>query len=196
MKICFLGGTFDPPHIGHLKIALECLKQCDKFIFIPSKQSPHKISQPYFSSHHRLAMLNMLASNYDNIAVDPFEINSIDEISYTINTVRYLTEKYNNEDICMVVGSDLISNIESWKKWNEINDKVSVICFSRIGYEDVSFKDKKFIFLDSVNLDVSSSFIKKEMISNNSYSFANFSSMISKEVYNYICDNKLHRKSL
>ena len=77
MKICFLGGAFDPPHVGHLKIALECLKQCDKFIFIPSKQSPHKINRPYFSSSHRLAMLNMLASNYDNITVDPFEINSI-----------------------------------------------------------------------------------------------------------------------
>ena len=141
-------------------------------------------------------MLNMLASNYDNITVDPFEINSINEVSYTINTVRYLTEKYKGVDLCMVVGSDLIDNIESWKKWNEINNKVSVICFSRIGYEDVSFKGKEFVFLNSVNLDVSSSFIKKEMISNNSYSFANFSSMISKEVYNYIYDNKLHRKSL
>ena len=51
MKICFLGGTFDPPHMGHLKIALECLKQCQKFIFIPSKQSPHKKNPPFCYRH-------------------------------------------------------------------------------------------------------------------------------------------------
>ena len=48
MNICFLGGSFDPPHLGHLAIAKECLKKFDKFIFLPSKQSPHKSNSPFF----------------------------------------------------------------------------------------------------------------------------------------------------
>ena len=194
MKICFLGGTFDPPHIGHLRIALECLKQCQKFIFFPSKQSPHKPNLPYFSHNHRLNMLNMLVSNYDNIQVDSFEINSDNEISYTIDTIRYLMRKYKKASLYMVVGSDLIDSIDSWKEWPEIKKKVNIICFRRSGYEDISFKDKEILFLDSISLSVSSSFIKKEMLSNSSYSFANFSNMISKDIYDYIYDNKLCKK--
>ena len=60
MKVYFLGGTFDPPHIAHLNIDLESLKQCQKFIFIPSKQSPHKEEKPYFEAAHRLEMLKIL----------------------------------------------------------------------------------------------------------------------------------------
>ena len=58
MKIYFLGGTFDPPHLGHLNIAKACLKHCHKFIFIPSKQNPYK-DKPYFSSEDRLNMLKI-----------------------------------------------------------------------------------------------------------------------------------------
>ena len=55
MKIFFLGGSFDPPHIGHLEIAKSCLKYCNKFLFIPSKQVPHKKESPYFSSKDRVS---------------------------------------------------------------------------------------------------------------------------------------------
>jgi len=48
MKIFFLGGTFDPPHLGHLGVSEVCLRHCDKFIFIPAKQNPCK-EDSYFS---------------------------------------------------------------------------------------------------------------------------------------------------
>ena len=90
MNICFLGGSFDPPHLGHLAIAIECLEKYNKFIFVPSKQSPHKSYPTYFDSKHRLKMLNILSSNYENIEVEPFELESTSQISYTIDTIRYL----------------------------------------------------------------------------------------------------------
>tara|TARA_Y100001968_G_C19256927_1_gene667282 strand:+ start:304 stop:894 length:591 start_codon:yes stop_codon:yes gene_type:complete len=191
MKICFLGGTFDPPHMGHLKIALECLKQCQKFIFIPSKQSPHKKNPPSFDCSHRLKMLDMLASSYKNIEIDSFEIDSAKQISYTIDTIRYLVEKYKGASIYMVVGSDLINDIKLWKESEEIRKKVKIICFKRAGYNKIDFEDKNILFIDSINLNISSSSIKKEIPLNKSNRFSNLSNMIPKDIYDYIFKNKL-----
>jgi len=192
MKIYFLGGTFDPPHIAHLNIALESLKQCQKFIFIPSKQSPHKKKRPYFKAIHRLKMLEILISEYQNIEIDDFEINSTNKISYTIDTIRYLIKKYSDASLYMVVGSDLISDIKSWKEWDEIQKKVKIICFERVGYENINVNGIDVSFLDTVNLNVSSSSIKREIFLNKSSNCDNFSDMISENIYNYIYRNKLN----
>ena len=191
MKICFLGGTFDPPHMGHLKIALECLRQCQRFIFIPSKQSPHKKNPPFFDSSHRLKMLDILTSSYKNIEIDSFEIESTKKVSYTIDTIRYLISKYKGASIHMVVGSDLINDIKLWKEWEEIRQKVKIICFKRFGYSKIDFEDKNILFIDSINLDISSSLIKKEIFLNRSNRFSNLSDMIPKDIYDYIFKNKL-----
>tara|TARA_Y100000768_G_scaffold286292_1_gene220618 strand:- start:891 stop:1481 length:591 start_codon:yes stop_codon:yes gene_type:complete len=195
MNICFLGGSFDPPHLGHLAIAKECLKKFDKFIFLPSRQSPHKSNPPFFESKHRLKMLEIFTSNYENINIEEFEITSDSKISYTIDSVRYLTNKYLKCNLHMVVGSDLINNLDQWKDWNKIKEKVRVICVKRLGYENIKLSRNNIVYLESVKINVSSSLIKKEMLSNNSHSFANFSNMISKEIYDYILDNNLCRIS-
>ena len=191
MKIYFLGGTFDPPHIAHLNIALESLKQCQKFIFIPSKQSPHKEEKPYFEAAHRLEMLKILISGHQNIEIDKFEINSTNKISYTIHTVRYLIEKYKDASLHMIIGSDLINDIKSWKDWDEIQKRVKIICFKRVGYENISVDGIDVSFLDTVKLNVSSSCIKKTIFLNKSNNFEDFSDMISKNIYDYIYNHKL-----
>ena len=61
MKIFFLGGTFDPPHLGHISIAKRCLehKDCDQFVFVPCKQNPLK-EKPFFSAFNRAFMLETM----------------------------------------------------------------------------------------------------------------------------------------
>ena len=87
MKLFFLGGTFDPPHIGHLEIAKTCLKYCDKFIFIPSKQAPHKMEKPYFSNKQRLDMLTLIIKGHENVEIDSFEL-----LISLINSTRLFSE--------------------------------------------------------------------------------------------------------
>ncbi len=94
----------------------------------------------------------------------------------------------------MVVGSDLINSIYSWKEWREIEKKVNIICFKRFGYDNIDFKNEDILFLNSVNINVSSSSIKKEIFSNRLNNFANFSNMISKDIYDYIYKNRLDIK--
>ena len=185
MKIYFLGGSFDPPHIGHLEVAKSCLKYCDKFIFIPSKQTPHKKNPTYFSKKDRAEMLRLLVGAEKNIEIDLFELTSENEISYSIDTIRHLSKKYPKSNICMVLGSDLISNLSSWRNWTEIEQKVGLVCIERDGYI-IKNKLKNIKYITDVNLDVSSSLIKEFILSKNKDNYLEISKFMTKDVYEYI----------
>ncbi len=185
MKIYFLGGSFDPPHIGHLEIAKKCLRYCDKFIFIPSKQAPHKQDRPYFSSKDRIEMLKLLIRKEKNIEIDSFELKSEKEISYSIDTIRYLNKKYPNSKIYMVLGSDLIKNLISWKNWDEIKQNVRLVCVERDGYV-IKNKSQNIKYIADVNLEVSSSYIRKIIFSKNKNNYLDMSKYITRDIYGYI----------
>ena len=89
MKIIFIGGTFDPPHLGHRAIAEKLLNKCEKLIFFPAKKSPHKFHNPIAKISDRIKMLELLCSNLSNVEIDRYELIN-DAPSYTINTIKYL----------------------------------------------------------------------------------------------------------
>ena len=88
MKTCIFGGTFDPPHIGHLLIAQTIIESenFDRLIFVPANISPAKQGKDISSSKKRLDMLNLALTNNDNFEISDFEINKGD-VSYTIDTI-------------------------------------------------------------------------------------------------------------
>ena len=192
MKIFFLGGTFDPPHIGHLNIALRCLDLCDKFIFIPTKKNPHKDKTPYFSCNERIEMLKIMIPKYKNIELDLFEINSNQDINYSIDTINYLKNKYNNDSLSMVVGSDLIDTLDQWKEWNKIEKMVNIVCVNRLNYSCAKLINKKYpemLFLEDFDVNVSSSLLREYLLSDSMDDISNHS-MIHNSVFNYICNIK------
>ena len=124
MKICLFGGTFDPPHIGHLIIA-ETIKESerfDKMIFVPAFHPPHKDDSNLSSIEDRLEMLR-LSVNHD----DTFELSDIEiergGISYTIETIRELKSRYDltKRHIYFLMGSDALVQFHDWK------DHVSIL---------------------------------------------------------------------
>ena len=137
MKIIFFGGSFDPLHIGHLAIAESSLNNCDFFLFIPAKQSPHKSSLPVVSDLHRIKMLELIASNLSNTKVDIFELQR-ESPSLTWITIQHLKSKYQNASITMAIGGDILDRIESWYKFDKIIRDISFLCFSR----NNSYQDK------------------------------------------------------
>ncbi|MFQ6676633.1 MAG: nicotinate-nicotinamide nucleotide adenylyltransferase, partial [Fidelibacterota bacterium] len=89
MKVCLFGGTFDPPHVGHLIIA-ETIKESegfDKMIFVPALLPPHKDDTPLSSVEDRLEMLRLSLGNDPDLEVSRVEIQR-GGVSYTIDTVR------------------------------------------------------------------------------------------------------------
>ena len=161
MNIFFFGGSFDPPHKAHKMIYKNCIKLCDKFLFIPSAQTPGK-SEPTADGKLRVEMLKTIIDHQDKdkVVIDSYEINSDIKPNYSIDTIKYLKKKYKNSNITMIVGRDQYENINCWYNYEEIIKNVTVMCFNRKPFKLLSSKQTNFIDFD---IDISSSEIRKSI---------------------------------
>tara|TARA_B100000614_G_scaffold84582_1_gene76038 strand:+ start:489 stop:1049 length:561 start_codon:yes stop_codon:yes gene_type:complete len=185
MKIYFFGGTFDPPHKGHMLIYQHCLNLCDKFIFIPAKLSPGK-NKPLASCQQRLDMLQILLKKNGNklkTIIDNYEISSKSEISYTIDTIIYLKNKYPKSDLNMVIGYDQYLSINKWKNHLNILDNVNIVCFNR------NSTNSKENIID-LRCNISSSQIRSSIKTNK---ISNLDKYIDNDVLSYIIENNIYK---
>tara|TARA_B110000263_G_C15277224_1_gene496455 strand:+ start:633 stop:1202 length:570 start_codon:yes stop_codon:yes gene_type:complete len=187
MNIFFFGGTFDPPHKAHKLIYKYCIDLCDKFIFIPTAQSPEK-QIPLASDEQRINMLELLIDSEDTnkVLIDRFEIDSDKKPNYTINTIIYLKKKFSDSSIHMVVGRDQYENLSNWKDYNKIIKEVKIICFNR-SFSELNYQ-KHIDFID-FNCEISSTEIRKKIASGKLNKIKNF---LTKEINHLICDNGLY----
>ncbi len=132
MKIAILGGSFDPPHRGHVAIAKRLLKlfHFDQIWLMPLFQ--HPFSKNLSNPAIRFAMAKYLEN--ENIKVSDLEISK-KTISYTIDTLIFLTEKYPQDTFCWIIGTDQVNNFTRWKKWREIINKFKIIIVPRTGFK-------------------------------------------------------------
>ena len=187
MRIFFYGGTFDPPHLGHSNIVKYCLKHCDKFIIIPNKKSPDKLSSLVTDINHRLNMLSLLFDN-SKISIDLFEIESND-INYTYLTIDYLKRKFNNCKLTMIIGNDQLANFTKWERYSQILNQVNIICFNRKINNSVDYTNDKIKFIESFQYDISSTNIR--MSFNKSKKIV-FEEMLDTKIIEYIKEHKLY----
>lgn len=127
MDICIYGGSFDPIHKGHIKIALDAIDYFNfqKLIFMVSYEPPHKASHNV-TFNHRYNMVNLAIKNYDNLEVTDIENNG-SQLSYTYNSLKTLKEKYENDNLYFLVGSDIFATIKTWYKYNELFDLATFV---------------------------------------------------------------------
>ncbi len=127
-----MGGTFDPIHNGHLFLAkeIEAKYQLDKIIFVPSKIGPHKIGKVKTSPEMRFQMVQAAIADQASFEVSDIEIRH-DGISYSIDTVLALKERYAVDQLFFITGADAILNIESWKNFEELLKQVVFVAASR-----------------------------------------------------------------
>ncbi len=130
-KIACFGGSFNPPHLGHLEIALTVLKQesFDEVWFLPTISTPLKNS-PLASFEDRLNMLNLLIKPYRKLKVCTIE-ESLPLPNYTINTVRTLTSMYPNHHFTWIIGSDQSQQFSAWKDHEELLTLIDFIVVVR-----------------------------------------------------------------
>ncbi|MFN3561524.1 MAG: nicotinate (nicotinamide) nucleotide adenylyltransferase [Chloroherpetonaceae bacterium] len=134
MKVAFFGGSFNPPHNGHLAVALLLRERFkpDKLIFSVSK-NPLK-SEPETSDEHRLAMTRLLADELNatgNIAeVSDWELKR-NEPSYTIETLEYLEQVYPQAELLLAIGEDNFRTFSKWKRYEEILRRATLVVFER-----------------------------------------------------------------
>lgn len=162
-KIIF-GGTFDPIHNGHLRIAKAIQINFDgELIFVPSKSPRWKT--PLTDANHRLNMLKIAISDYQiKGTIENYELESEADINYSIDTVKYLKNKYPNDKLLFVIGADQVNKFHLWKDGDVISKLTQIIFVNRPGFELDLENINKFNMINS-NIydsgDISSSEIRE-----------------------------------
>ena len=120
-RVGLLGGTFDPVHNGHLGLAAETMQRFDlqKVLFIPVSQSPHKTHYQPTASKHRVAMLELALEQQTALSIELLEVER-ECVSYTIETLSRLKEKYPDWELFLILGADAFMVMDTWKSYADI----------------------------------------------------------------------------
>tara|TARA_X000000368_G_scaffold113460_1_gene88480 strand:- start:6853 stop:7434 length:582 start_codon:yes stop_codon:yes gene_type:complete len=193
MKTCIFGGTFDPPHIGHLLIAQTIIESenFDRLIFVPANISPAKKGKYISSSKKRLDMLNLALTNNDNFEISDFEISKGD-ISYTIDTIIEFSKNLDLEkkDLYFLMGSDTLREFHHWKNPQEIMSLCNIIVAIRPGFTPSDIPQwvlDEVHFANIPQFEISSTNIRKRWKDGKTIRY-----MVPKEVWDYINKNGLY----
>ncbi|MFD2166051.1 nicotinate-nucleotide adenylyltransferase [Thalassotalea euphylliae] len=211
IKVIF-GGTFDPFHLGHLRIAQHIIDwlSLDKITLLPANIPPHKAAAKV-SAQDRLAMLTELACEYPAFNIDAREL-ARDKPSYTVDTLQELEIDEPDTQLSLLIGMDSLLNFEKWVQWQDIINRVNLLVCTRPGYDSNNIKAalntklrNRLVTLDEADFhaagqivlappiqqDISSTQLRALLSSSESHSTAK--SMLPNTVWSYICTNSLYR---
>ena len=152
MRIGIYGGAFNPVHKGHVKLAQEVKTKAhlDKIIIMPSGQSPHKSSGGLIDSSHRLEMCRLAFDSEDYIVSD-LEIKREGK-SYTVDTVTELKKIYPEDELFLIMGSDMLLCFDRWYRYEDILSMVTICATTRQG--DISLAQLREYSRDVLKKDV------------------------------------------
>ncbi|MFM9903545.1 MAG: nicotinate-nucleotide adenylyltransferase [Pyrinomonadaceae bacterium] len=139
-RIAYYGGSFDPPHRGHLAVADALLAQfeLDEFVFIPAFHAPHKVRLKPTSAYDRYAMLCLATGNIREMTISRMEIE-VPERPYTIETLTRLKAENPDNTTFFVMGADSWMNIRTWREWEKVLSITNHIIVARPDVE-ISFR--------------------------------------------------------
>src|ERR1700755_1727310 len=132
-RIAFFGGSFDPGHNAHLRIAqkLPELFALDEFYFVPAFHAPHKPDMKPLSAYHRFAMLALAAQDEARVKISTVELDA-PERPYTIETVtKIMAETGGGARLFFIIGADSWRDITTWREWEKLLTMVSFIVVER-----------------------------------------------------------------
>lgn len=188
MKIAVLGGSFDPPHIGHyfvIKQVLELRPDIEKILLVPAFQHQWKPIQA--KPGERIQMLKSLENK--KIEVSEIELKR-QGVSYTIDTVKEIKQQ-TEADIYWIVGSDILAEFDRWEKTDELLSLSTFLIFPRDPYHLPEKVPSGFEVIEDKNLittNISSTIIRERVKSEKSIKY-----LVPEEVEEYIVDRKLYR---
>ena len=137
-NIGLLGGSFDPPHKGHLYISLEAKKilKLDEIWWLVTPQNPLKINQPA-SYSERVKNCKIMTKN------KPIKIKEIEKkinSQFSYQTIKYLNKHYKNINFFWLMGADNLINFHQWQNAHRIFNEIPIVVFRRYGYNQQALK--------------------------------------------------------
>jgi nicotinate-nucleotide adenylyltransferase len=199
MRLGILGGTFDPPHNGHLLIASEAQERLNfaQVIFVPAQQPPHKPNEPITPFATRVAMLECALYGKASFVISMVEAQRPGP-SYTVDTLRAMRQEYApNTELFFIMGMDSLANFATWHAPDEIVKLCKLAVLERPGYRvDLDTLEAKVpgvksavVFVPAPELDISASEVRERAARGES-----LSGLVPPAVEQYIIENRLYQE--
>ena len=199
-QIGLFGGTFDPPHLGHLILASEAYAQLglDRLLWILTPEPPHKRDQVISPVEHRLAMVQLAIADNPRFELSRVELDRPGP-HYTLDTVEAIAEQYPDADITPVIGEDSLRDLPKWHKPKELLYACHWVGVMRRPGEEPDLKDlerelpgisSKVHYVDAPLLEIASREIRQRVAMGKPYRY-----YLPEPVYDYINKHELYRQS-
>ena len=188
-RVGIFGGTFDPPHIGHLIVSGEVVEEAnlDQLLWVPAATPPHK-GGGISSEGLRTEMVQAAIEDDPRIEFSDVELKR-GGVSYTIDTLRDLKAAHPAWSLSLVIGSDQADSFHEWREPDAILELAELIVMSRDGTPGPEFETGKVTRLSVTRIDVSSTRIRERIAQGKSVRY-----MVTDHVLSIIEREKLYRE--
>ena len=193
MKTCLFGGTFDPPHFGHLIVAQTIFeaKHFDKIVFVPAHIPPHKKERKISSVAFRLEMLKIATMDNPNFEISDIELKR-GGISYSLETIHAYKEQtgLDREDLYYLIGSDSLKQFQTWQNPKAILEECQLIVAIRPGFRPSDIPNwilAKVQFANIPRIEISSTQIRARWVEDKTIRY-----MVTQPVWTYINKHNLY----
>ncbi|PQJ29977.1 nicotinate (nicotinamide) nucleotide adenylyltransferase [Rubritalea profundi] len=189
MKICLFGGTFDPIHLGHTFIAHQAVSQLgiDKVIFLPCKQSPHKLEMQSATAEERLKMCQLATSKLPWAEVSDYDLTSPPP-SYSWRTAEHFKSLYPNAQLFWLMGTDQWQSISRWDRAHHFANLLRIIVYSRDS-EAIPVNEFESTLLNTLQHPAAATVVRQQIAANLT------SPWLHPQVASLIKKNQLYLKS-
>jgi nicotinate-nucleotide adenylyltransferase len=132
VRLAILGGSFDPPHVGHLLAAEDAFERLtlDRLIFVPAATQPLKVGRAVASAEHRLAMTRLLVQGDGRFEVSAVEVER-PGLSFTVDTLTHFAGLYPDADRYLLLGADVLGTFGQWKEPHRIRQLARLVILER-----------------------------------------------------------------
>ena len=197
-RLGIFGGTFDPPHIGHLILAAEARDQLDldSTIWVLTPDPPHKQENKISSTAHRLAMVQLAIVNDEDFSLSRVDIDRPGP-NYSVDTVRLIKAQYPDHYLFFLMGGDLLHDLPKWHKVLEFLDLIDGIGVMRRPGNEINLNalfeklpslKEKIHFVTAPLLEISSAQIRQRVRSHRAYRY-----YLLPSVFEYVCEQQLYQ---
>ncbi|HSJ14692.1 MAG TPA: nicotinate-nucleotide adenylyltransferase [Longimicrobiales bacterium] len=190
MSTGVFGGTFDPPHLGHLIVAQDALELLglDRLLFVPAAQPPHKQDRVVTPAPHRLAMLRLAVADDPRFAIEPLELERAGP-SWTVDTLRELARRPATAELVLLMGADQYAELDGWREPAEVRRLARIAVLHREGRTERPLGGGMDVVDVAVTrIDISSTAVRARVAAGGSIRY-----LVPPAVAAYIAEHGLYR---
>jgi len=194
VRLGIFGGTFDPPHVGHLLAASDALEHLalDRLVLVPAATQPLKAGRVTAPAADRLAMVRLTVGSDSRLEADPLEVDR-KGLSYTVDTLKEFSRRFPSSEIFFLVGADVLSSFAQWRDPHTILELATLAIMRRADSEGPVLEmdaelARRAAFIPTRRIDVSSTEIRDRVRSGRS-----IHGFVTDAVAEYIGSHGLYR---